>query len=230
MHDVVASLLGHADAVIDDPDDQRGAGAHHFGFACSGRLPHDGNVHQLRLDADGELAFRTRGDANNTDDLRPVKAKKVVGAYKSRIPGAGNVAMFMQTTTGLILCVILPMVLLVAIDLLRSRRVEKSRKKDTDALMKELEELRARQEAMKAPPSVGREDDPPAPVESVLPGEDAEEVREKIREMGDPEPLGLDVAPAEAGLETGEGSGDDADDDNSAGGGGDVGEGGGGDV
>ena len=96
---------------------------------------------------DGETAFRTRGDANNADDRLAVKAEKLVGIYWKRIPKAGKVAMFMQTTVGLILCVILPMVLLVAWDMIRSRRFEKSRKQDTEALMKELEALRAQQNA-----------------------------------------------------------------------------------
>ena len=98
---------------------------------------------------DGAPAFRTRGDANNTEDRLAVKADKVVGVYRTRIPGAGKVAMFMQSTAGLIVCVILPLLLLVGIDLLRSRRLEKARKQDTAALMKELEELRALQNAGK---------------------------------------------------------------------------------
>ena len=98
---------------------------------------------------DGQLAFRTRGDANNADDKSAVPAEKLVGVYQLRVPKAGNVAMFMQTTTGLIVCVVLPMLLLVGYDLIRSRRYEKSRKQDTDALMKELEALRAAQNAKK---------------------------------------------------------------------------------
>lgn len=96
---------------------------------------------------DGTLAFRTRGDANNADDRLAVKAEKVVGTYWKRIPSAGRVAMFMQTTAGLIVCVVLPLLLLIGVDLLRSRRFEKAHKQDTEALMKELEELRARQSA-----------------------------------------------------------------------------------
>ncbi len=48
----------------------------------------------------------------------------------------------MQTTPGLIVCVILPMVLLVGYDMIRRRMYEKANQKDTDALLKELEELR----------------------------------------------------------------------------------------
>ena len=60
------------------------------------------------VEKDGELFFRTRGDNNNTEDKELVPAKNLVGIYKSRIAGAGHIAMFMQSTAGLILCVILP--------------------------------------------------------------------------------------------------------------------------
>jgi len=91
----------------------------------------------------GQRMFRTRGDNNNTDDKSLVPGDKLVGIYKSRIAGAGNVAMFMQSTTGLIVCVLLPIILLVGYDLIRRRIYEKGKKKDTDALMAELEALRA---------------------------------------------------------------------------------------
>ena len=51
--------------------------------------------------------------------------------------------MFMQTTTGLIICVVLPIILLVAYDVIRRRIYEKNKKADTDALLAELEALRA---------------------------------------------------------------------------------------
>lgn len=93
---------------------------------------------------DGSLAWRTQGDANNVADTEPVPAGNLVGVYRSRIPGAGNAAMFMQTTEGLILCVLCPIVLLVGYDIIRRRMYEKSHKQDTDALLRELEELRAK--------------------------------------------------------------------------------------
>lgn len=92
---------------------------------------------------DQSLFFRTKGDANNTEDRVLVPAENLVGIYRSRIPGAGNVALFMQSTTGLIVCVVLPIVLLVAYDMIRRRMYEKNKKNDTDALLAELEMLRA---------------------------------------------------------------------------------------
>jgi len=91
---------------------------------------------------DGEISFRTKGDNNNAEDQVLVPADRLIGIYQTRIPKVGNVAMFMQTTTGLIVCVVLPIVLLVGYDVLRRRKYEKAQKQDTDALLKELEELR----------------------------------------------------------------------------------------
>jgi signal peptidase len=91
----------------------------------------------------GEIAWRTKGDNNNTEDRLPVVASKLVAVYEgTRLAGFGNVALFMQSTPGLIICVVCPIMLLVGYDMLRRRLYEKSNKKDTDQLMAELEELR----------------------------------------------------------------------------------------
>ena len=92
---------------------------------------------------DGQLAWRTKGDNNNAEDRLLVTSEKLVAIYEgTRLPNFGNVALFMQTTPGLIVCVILPMVLLVSYDMIRRRLYEKANKQDTDALMQELAELR----------------------------------------------------------------------------------------
>lgn len=94
-------------------------------------------------DYKGGIAWRTKGDNNNTEDMLAVLPEQLVAMYTGvRIPGAGNVALFMQTTPGLILCVVLPILLLGGYDMIRRRMYEKSSKKDTDALLAEVEELR----------------------------------------------------------------------------------------
>lgn len=90
-----------------------------------------------------ENGWRTKGDNNNAEDRLTVPADKLVAVYEgTRLPGLGNVALFMQSTTGLIVCVVCPILLLVGYDMIRRRQYEKANKQDTDALMKELEELR----------------------------------------------------------------------------------------
>ena len=100
-------------------------------------------VMEVTKDENGELAWVTKGDANNVEDKAIVPSSKLVGIYSTRIKGAGKVAMFMQTTQGLIICVICTIILLVAYDVIRRRMYEKKNKEDTDALLKELEALRA---------------------------------------------------------------------------------------
>lgn len=91
----------------------------------------------------GQIAWRTKGDNNNTEDRLLVTADKLVAVYEgTRLAGLGHVALFMQTTPGLILCVVCPLFLLVGYDMIRRRMYEKANQKDTDELLAELEELR----------------------------------------------------------------------------------------
>ena len=94
------------------------------------------------IEEGGEISFRTKGDNNNAEDQVLVPQKNLIGIYRSRVPALGHVAMFMQTTPGLILCVVCPVLLLVGFDMLRRRKYEKAKQQDTDQLLAELEELR----------------------------------------------------------------------------------------
>ena len=99
-------------------------------------------THQvIEILPDGQ--FRTKGTNNNTEDALPVPVDNLVGIYRSRIPGAGNVALFLQSTPGLIICIGLPIILIVGLDFLRRRKYEQAKQQDTDALLAELEALRA---------------------------------------------------------------------------------------
>ena len=104
-------------------------------------------VTEITTTEDGKLAWKTKGDANNIADATPVPAENLVGVYRSRLAGLGSVAMFMQTTAGLIVCVVLPLILIVGYDLVRRRAYEKKQQEDTDALLAELQALRAAQTA-----------------------------------------------------------------------------------
>ncbi len=95
----------------------------------------------------GQVEFITKGDNNNTEDDAHVPAENLVGLYKFRIPKLGNVAIFMQSTPGLIICVALPIILLVGYDFLRRRSYEKAKARDTEALLRELEELKSKRNA-----------------------------------------------------------------------------------
>jgi len=98
------------------------------------------------MEEDGKLFFRTRGINNNDNDKMPVPADKIIAEYSGfRIPGAGHAAIFMQSTTGLIICVVLPIVLFVGYDIIRRRVYEKGKVDDVAALKAELEALKKMQ-------------------------------------------------------------------------------------
>lgn len=107
-----------------------------------------------RIDADpvitesGKIEFITKGDNNNTRDIYPVSEDKVIAVYKFRIPGLGRLSMFMSTTPGLIICVFCPLVLLIGYDMIRRKLYEKNNQQDTEALLAELEALKAEKEKM----------------------------------------------------------------------------------
>ena len=64
------------------------------------------------VEEDGQKFFRTRGINNNTEDRVLVPMDKLVGKYTGiRLPGAGHIALFMQSTPGLIVCVVVPILL-----------------------------------------------------------------------------------------------------------------------
>ena len=95
------------------------------------------------IENENGLFFRTKGDYNPTEDKELVPAANLVGVYDMKIPGMGSVAMFMQSSTGLVVCVVLPIILLVGYDIVRRRIYEKNKQDDTAALLAELEALRA---------------------------------------------------------------------------------------
>ena len=95
------------------------------------------------INENGALSFKTKGDANNTEDRLLVPAENLVGKYTGfRIAGAGSVAMFMQTTWGLIICVVVPVALIIGWDAFRRAKYNKKHEDDKDALLAELEQLR----------------------------------------------------------------------------------------
>ena len=108
-------------------------------------------VTEVNEDKDGNITWTTKGDNNNTEDDTPVPEDKLVGVYQFHIDKLGSLAMFMQSTPGLIIFIALPVLILVGYDVIRRRLYEKRRDSDTDALVAELEQLRASSGAQPQP-------------------------------------------------------------------------------
>ena len=99
------------------------------------------------VEHEGKIYWNTKGDHNISADKVSVPAENLVGRWEgTRFPGLGSVAMFLQSTWGLILCIGLPLAALVTYELLRYKKANKSKQKDVDSLMEELAALKAEKE------------------------------------------------------------------------------------
>ena len=92
---------------------------------------------------DGAPVFITKGDANNTGDLRPVTYSQVEGIYLFRIAKLGNLAMFMQTPMGLLTFVGIPLLGFILYDVLRRRQSDKKESVEMQEAQAEIERLKA---------------------------------------------------------------------------------------
>lgn len=88
--------------------------------ASSGKTVVTHRVTKIEFTNSG-LYFTTKGDANNAEDVVKVPESKLVGIYESKIKGIGRVAMFMQTPLGIFVCIICPLLLLVAWSFINSK-------------------------------------------------------------------------------------------------------------
>lgn len=94
----------------------------------------------------GQTSFVTKGDANNTADRLAVSPSQVEGVFVGKIDGLGGFAMFMQSTTGMILFIALPILLYLLFDIVQRRRESKREREHAAQLEAELAALRSRRE------------------------------------------------------------------------------------
>ena len=62
---------------------------------------------------DGQPSFRTKGDANSTEDQNLIALDQIIGILAFRIPYGGYITRFIRSPIGFILFVILPVVFLI---------------------------------------------------------------------------------------------------------------------
>ncbi len=65
------------------------------------------------INENGELLFRTKGDANNVEDSSLISPEQLVGAFVFNIPKGGYIANFMRSPLGFGLLILLPIILLL---------------------------------------------------------------------------------------------------------------------
>ena len=93
----------------------------------------------------GAIAFRTQGDNNNLEDRMDVPAENLIGRWipGKRVGVIGHVVLFTQTPVGLLVCIFIPVSLFAGYEIFVRFKKDKATKKDMDALLAELNALKA---------------------------------------------------------------------------------------
>ncbi len=92
---------------------------------------------------DGTTEFQTKGDANDSPDVRPIRADEIIGKFKYRIPKLGDFALFLQTPIGMVIFIGIPLFAFIIYDIIRRNRAKNKEDKKTAELQAEIERLRA---------------------------------------------------------------------------------------
>ena len=100
----------------------------------------------------GVKKYITKGDNNNVKDSGFVLKEQIEGVYQFRIEGLGNLAMFIQTPIGMLVCLSIPLGILLLIQMSDNKKIRKEQRekyrKEKD-LEKEIEMLRKQNEELK---------------------------------------------------------------------------------
>ena len=101
-------------------------------------------IRRVTTTADGEPGFVTYGTTTDTDDEIVVTYPFVLGKYQFRIPNLGHFFQFLKTTPGYILCILLPFLALIAVEVVHCiRLLIKHRRQQQLLLQMEREQIEA---------------------------------------------------------------------------------------
>lgn len=112
-------------------------------FLENGKTAVTHRIEEVQME-DGEKRFVTKGDANNSNDVGTVAPSQVQGQYFAHWEHVGDVVIFMQSPTGMILFIALPIALYLVLDFLLRSKDKKKADNRTAELEAELAALRAK--------------------------------------------------------------------------------------
>ena len=99
------------------------------------------------LEKDGQRVFETKGDQSPGYDYYAVKYSQIVGEYRGvRFAKLGDLAMFLQEPAGVIVVLGIPLVGIMALDIVGKQKETKASRERTAELEAELKRLKKVQE------------------------------------------------------------------------------------
>ena len=98
----------------------------------------------------GNPVYTTKGDANNSIDQNTVKPEQIQGIWSGiRWSRMGDFIVFLSSTTGMIIFILCPILLLIIFDVIKRWKSDKDQKNRTAQLEAELEALRSEKASSK---------------------------------------------------------------------------------
>lgn len=83
-----------------------------------------------KLDQDGAIVFKTRGDANNSPDSELIPKSSVIGKQVFTVPYLGRLTAFLRTPIGFVALIIVPAIIFILGELITIKKeMEKQIKK-----------------------------------------------------------------------------------------------------
>jgi len=77
----------------------------------------------IGIEEHSPLYFKTKGDANDDPDPLTVPARNVVGKICFHVPFMGYAAQFLKTTPGFLFALVIPGLIIIAMDIMNIRRL-----------------------------------------------------------------------------------------------------------
>ncbi len=103
------------------------------------------------VEKDGKKEYVTKGDNNTTQDVGYVLPEQVEGVFKLKIARLGNLAMFVQTPAGMIVCLSIPIIIIILLQSSDSRKEKEELLKkmnEHERMEEEIEKLKKQNEEL----------------------------------------------------------------------------------
>ena len=101
---------------------------------------------------DGTVKYVTKGDNNNTQDKDYVLPDKVEGLLQFKVKKLGNLAMFIQTPMGMLVCLSVPLLLLILVQVtenIKNKKYDEEEQNKQRKMAEEIQELKKQNEELK---------------------------------------------------------------------------------
>ena len=100
------------------------------------------------IEENGQMKYITKGDNNKTEDNGYVLPEQVEGKYQFKVSRLGNLAMFAQTPTGIVVCLSIPFICLVLMQITESKKNKQQNENKENDMKKEIEKLKKQNEEL----------------------------------------------------------------------------------